>query len=81
MKAFEYRVCQAQFSRVTYVNGEWNGHVANTSANAQKALESCPQMWDYLKHAGAEGWELVAVTTRTQEGGQIVDVLYLRRQC
>ncbi len=79
MERYEYRVCQAQFSRVTYVNGAWIGQLSETFSDAQKALDSCPEVWDYLDQAGAEGWELVTVTTRTQEGGQIVDVLYLRR--
>jgi hypothetical protein len=77
---FEYRVCQAQQSRVTFVDGEWAGSVSTTASNPQKALESCPEVWIYLNQAGREGWELVSVTTRVQEGGQIVDTFYLRRR-
>jgi hypothetical protein len=95
MDQFEYRVCQAQQSRVTFVNGQWAGSVPSGDPNPQKALNSCPEVWIYLNQAGAEGWQLVSVTTRVQEGGppssaiggqpssaiggQVVDVLYLRR--
>jgi len=81
MERYEYRVCQAQFSRVTYANGQWIGETPSTNPNAQEALESCPEIWRYLNQAGEAGWKLVAVTTRTQDAGQIVDVLYLRRRC
>jgi hypothetical protein len=80
MEQFEYRVCQAQQSRVTFADGEWAGQVPATDHDIQKALNSCPKVWQYLNQAGAEGWKLVAVTTRVQEEGQIVDVLYLRRR-
>lgn len=75
----EYRVCQAQQSRVTFVNGRWAGEVPNTDPDIQKALNSCPEVWAYLDQAGAEGWDLVAVTTRVEDAGGIVDVLYLKR--
>ena len=75
----EYRVCQAQQSRVTFVNGRWAGEIPNTDPDIQKALNSCPEVWVYLNQAGAEGWDLVAVTTRTEDAGGIVDVLYLKR--
>lgn len=79
MTQYEYRVCQIQQARVTFVNNQWAGLVPHTNSDAQKALNSCPQVWDYLNQAGANGWELVAVTTRTQEEGDVVDVLYLKR--
>lgn len=81
MEQYEYRVCQAQQSRVTFVNGEWAGQVGNTDPDPQWALNSCPATWDYLNRAGAEGWELISATTRLQEEGAVVDVLYLRRPC
>jgi hypothetical protein len=77
---FEYRVCQAQQSLVTFVDGQWVGSVANTNPDPQKALNSCPAVWTYLNQAGAEGWKLVSVTSRVQDGGQLVDTFYLRRQ-
>ena len=79
MERYEYQVCQVQQSRVTFVNGAWAGSVAQTDPDAQKALDSCPQIWDYLDQSGGGGWKLVTVTTRVQDGGQVVDVLYLRR--
>jgi hypothetical protein len=79
MDRFEYRVCQAQQSRVTFVNGQWAGSVPNTD-DPQKAFVSCPEVWAYLDRVGAEGWDLVSVTSRVQNEGQVVDVLYLRRR-
>ncbi|HSR32349.1 MAG TPA: hypothetical protein VLY63_17440 [Anaerolineae bacterium] len=75
----EYRVCQAQQSRVTFVNGQWAGTIPNTGLDLQRAFHSCPEVWHYLSQAGAEGWDLVAVTTRTEDQGDVVDVLYLKR--
>jgi hypothetical protein len=43
---FEYLVCQTQFSRVTFVNGEWQGTVPLDSGDSQAALDSGPQIWD-----------------------------------
>jgi hypothetical protein len=80
MDRFEYRVCQAQQSRVTFVDGQWVGAVANTDPDPQKALNSCPEVWTYLNQAGAEGWHLVSVTSRAQDGGQVVDTFYLGRR-
>ncbi len=80
MNRFEYRVCQSQQSRVTFVDGAWAGAVPTTDADPQKALDSCQKVWDYLNQAGAEGWELVSGTTRVQNPGQVIDTLYLKRQ-
>ena len=76
----EYRVCLVQQSRVTFANGQWLGEVPQTDPDVQKAFHSCPEVWSYLNQAGTDRWRLVTVTTRTQEQGQIVDVLYLRRR-
>ena len=81
---FEYLVCQTQFSRVTFVNGEWQGTVALKSGDWQAALDSCPQVWDYLNQAGRAGWQLVtaANATITTEGqtSQVSHQLFLRRE-
>jgi hypothetical protein len=45
---FEYLVCQTQYSRVTFANGEWQGGIALNSGDPQAALDSCPQVWDYF---------------------------------
>jgi hypothetical protein len=81
---FEYQVCQTQFSRVTFVNGEWQGTVPLSSGDSQAALDSCPQVWDYLNQAGRAGWQLVtaANATITNEGqtSQVSYQLFLRRE-
>jgi hypothetical protein len=81
MEQYEYRVCQAQHSRITFVNGQWAGAVSRDDADAPQALASCPEVWDYLNQAGTEGWSLVAATTRIETAEQVVDVLYLRKRC
>ena len=52
---------------MTFVNGVWIGTV---QPNEPKALESCPQVWDYLNAGGLEGWELAGVAPQatTHEG-------------
>jgi hypothetical protein len=81
---FEYQVCQTQFSRVTFVNGEWQGTVALNSGDTQAALDSCPQVWDYLNQAGRAGWQLITATgsTMTNEGetAQFAYQLFLKRE-
>jgi len=79
---FEYRVCQTQFGRVTFVNGRWQGLVAMESGDSQKALDSCPLLWDYLARAGASGWELVTAlntnATDIEGGSQFASQLFLK---
>ena len=81
---FEYRVCQTQFGRVTFVNGAWQGQVSLGSGDSQAALDSCPEVWDYLTRAGASGWELIAaVNTNVSEiegGSQLTYQFFLKRQ-
>lgn len=81
---FEYQVCQTQSSRVTFVNGQWQGTVALSSGDPQAALSSCLDVWDYLEQAGRAGWQLVtaANATITTEGqtSQISYQLFLKRE-
>ena len=81
---FEYLVCQTQFSRVTFANGQWQGTVAISSGNSQAALDSCPEVWDYLEQAGRAGWQLItaANATITNEGqtSQVSYQLFLKRE-
>ena len=81
---FEYLVCQIQYSRVTFANGEWQGTVAISSGDSQAALDSCQQVWDYPDQAGRAGWQLItsANATITSEGqtSQVSYQLFLRRE-
>jgi hypothetical protein len=81
---FEYLVCQVQYGRITFTNGEWQGSVALSSGDSQKALDSCPQIWDYLNEVGRKGWQLItsANMSITNEGqnSQISYQLFLRRE-
>jgi hypothetical protein len=64
---------------VTFVNGAWHGSVPfNPETNT--ALESCPNVWEYLSTAGRDGWELVSVISHPQaQAGAVQDMLYLKR--
>jgi len=81
---FEYLVCQTQFSRVTFANGKWQGSVALNSGDSQAALDSCPEVWDYLNEAGRVGWQLIATAnaTITSDGqnSQVAYQLFLKRE-
>ena len=74
MTQFEYLVCTVQMMYVTFVNGEWQGKLP---PKASGALDTCPQLWDFLQAVGAEGWELITVNT-TQ--GDELSTLYLKRE-
>jgi len=77
--SFEYRVCLVQGSRVTFVNGAWQGRKAIEPADPETSMDSCPEKWEYLTTAGADGWELVAVAPLTHLQDQHAQELYLRR--
>ena len=81
---FEYLVGQTQYSRVTFANGQWQGTIAIGAGDSQKALDSCPEVWDYLAQAGRAGWQLItsANATITNEGqtSQVSYQLFLRRE-
>ncbi|HMF57194.1 MAG TPA: hypothetical protein VK619_12705 [Pyrinomonadaceae bacterium] len=81
---FEYIVCLMQSSRITFVNGEWQGTLPFNSTDSQAALDSCPWVWDYLASAGASGWEMVAATSiginNSQDMSPMSSNLFLKRQ-
>lgn len=81
---FEYLVCQTQFSRVTFANGQWQGTIPISSGDSQAALNSCPEVWEYLEQAGRAGWQLItaANATITNEGqtAQVSYQLFLKRE-
>ena len=81
---FEYLVCQTQFSRVTFANGKWQGSVALNSGDSQAALDSCPEVWDYLNEAGRLGWQLIgsanATITNDGQNSQVAYQLFLKRE-
>jgi hypothetical protein len=78
-KRYEFRVCQVQHARVTFVNGKWQGKMAPTPDHEEQAFKTCPEEWDYLRAAGAEGWDLAGVAGGV--GGEAnARMLYLRRE-
>jgi hypothetical protein len=78
-KRFEFRVCQVQGARVTFVNGEWQGRRPPAADAADDALQSCSMEWDHLRNAGDDGWDLVAVAQGIG-GDANARILYLRRE-
>jgi hypothetical protein len=70
-------ICSSQLMRVTFVNGRWQGDLAPDSPGA---LETCPDLWEFLQRVGTNGWELVSVTSDQVEGEAILTTLYLKRE-
>ena len=79
LKVFEYQLCQIQESRVTFVNGVWQGERELNPDDTDASLNSCPQTWEYLQQAGAAGWELVGALNRLHTGIQ-AQQLFLKRE-
>jgi len=77
MARFEYMICSSQLMRVTFVNGRWQGDL---SPDVSGALETCPDLWEFLQRVGNSGWELVSVTSDQVEGEAILTTLYLKRE-
>lgn len=79
VQGYEYQVCSVQYGRVTFVNGAWHGSEP-FGGDTNKVLESCPNVWDFLREAGRDGWELVSVVTHAQERQDaVLDMMYLKR--
>jgi hypothetical protein len=75
----EYLVCLVQGSRITFVNGVWQGRRPLDPANPQQSMDSCPEKWAYLNTVGLDGWELIAVVALTHLQDQQAQELYLKR--
>jgi len=58
MPKFEYLVVFVQNNRVLQTNGHWQGTVPKGEEGDE---DSCPNKFEWLANAGAQGWELVAV--------------------
>ncbi len=78
-RRFEYQVCNVQYGKVTFVNGGWVGSVDPSQSEQDAALNSCPNVWDYLREAGYDGWELVAVAAQQVDQASY-QLLYLKRE-
>ncbi|MDT7604456.1 MAG: hypothetical protein QOF61_2453 [Acidobacteriota bacterium] len=79
-RSFEYRVCNVQQGHVTFVNGVWQGSAPLAEvAGLTDPFKFCVEVWDYLRLAGEDGWELVAAATHEQKDA-VYDVLYLKRE-
>lgn len=78
MARFEYMICSSQLMRITFVNGRWQGNLPPNSAGA---LDTCPNLWDFLQRVGNSGWELVTVTSNNStEPESLLTTLYLKRE-
>ena len=81
-KTFKYRVCRTQMTRVTFVNGHWQGLQIPEESHPAELYNSCPMVWDYLESAGRDGWELVAVTSQADGMASVnaANLLYLKKE-
>lgn len=78
MTRFEYMICSSQLMRVTFVNGRWQGDLP---VDTPGALDTCPDLWEFLQRVGSSGWELVSVTSNNSpEPDAILTTLYLKRE-
>ncbi len=83
--SYEYVVCQIQNSRITFVNGVWQGKIDYRNADFNEAYNSCPYIWEYLQDAGLDGWELVAAVTQAatheyKSTDSFTNQLFLKRE-
>ena len=81
-KTYKYRVCQMQMSRVTFVNGLWQGLQIHEEADQAQLYNSCPMIWEYLESAGRDGWELVTTAAQAVTYGEIANttnLLFLKK--
>ena len=70
-------------SRVTFVNGLWQGLQIQEGVDLAQLYNSCPMVWDYLESAGREGWELVATAGQAVshgEGASATSLLFLKKE-
>jgi hypothetical protein len=82
-KTFKYRVCQMQMSRVTFVNGHWQGLQVPEETDTAQLYNSCPMVWEYLESAGRDGWELVATAEQAISYGEVANatsLLFLKKE-
>ena len=65
MQRFDYMICSSQLMKVTFVNGRWQGTIA---PDQPSAMDTCPDLWEFLQHVGGNGWELISVTSEPIQG-------------
>ena len=82
-KTFKYRVCRVERTRVTFVNGHWQGLQIPEDSSPEELYNSCPMVWDYLEASGRDGWELVTASAQViayGEAGSAASLLYLKKE-
>jgi hypothetical protein len=71
-------ICSAQLMRITFVNGRWQGDL---SPDTPGALDTCPDLWEFLQRVGNSGWELISVTSdHMEDQNTVLTTLYLKRE-
>lgn len=79
-KRFEHLVCYSVGDWMTFANGQWLGADIPEAKRKKEDVKTAPIIWEYLNHAGSEGWELVAVIESSAGQGQFVRTYYLKRE-
>ncbi|MDM8518605.1 hypothetical protein QUF64_01055 [Anaerolineales bacterium HSG6] len=78
MRRFDYMICSSQLMRITFVNGRWQGTLPPDMPNA---LNTCPDVWEFLQQVGSNGWELISTNAEANgENSQSITTLYLKRE-
>ena len=70
-------------SRVTFVNGHWQGLQVADETDPAQLYNSCPMVWEYLESAGREGWELVTTAEQAVSYGEVgsaTSLLFLKKE-
>ncbi len=77
---FDYQVCYGVADRVTFANGTWLGADIPEAERRQEDIQTCPLVWEFLRGAGAQGWELVTVLESPAGRGGTVRTYFLKRR-
>jgi hypothetical protein len=70
-------------SRVTFVNGHWQGLQVPEETDPAQLYNSCPMVWEYLESAGRDGWELVTTAEQAVSYGEVANttsLLFLKKK-
>jgi hypothetical protein len=80
-RAYEYLVLQSQEGKITFVNEEYTGRFTGDQVVTEvreRMFDSCPDFCEFLRKAGADGWDLVCGYSITNEYGRYEKLIFKR---